>query len=89
MSRSYRKNPVCIYEDPDMKFNKRRIRRNKFEKYPGRSGYKKTAGWDTQIKSVWSPERALEWYYENPYYQDKFATEKEFLDYFKKEYVCK
>ena len=92
MSRSYKKYPVIVQEKDDMRQWNRSLRHNKLAEIPNGSAYKKDTRRSGIWKYRWTEEDVREYYRRCApvnRWMDRFKSEDDYVNWYKKEYICK
>lgn len=92
MSRSYKKFPVVVQEKDDMRQYNRKLRHDKMAEIPNGSFYKRNRG-RCYYHYIWTEQDARKLYrrHRGMRYKhlDKFDTEEDYVNWWKKEVICK
>ena len=91
MSRSYRK-PYVTHEKADMRYWNRKLRHKKLEEIPNGCFYKRGVGrW--HCKYLWTEQDARDLYRATHQFKygftQQFETEEDYINWYKKENICK
>lgn len=92
MSRSYKKYPIVVQEKDDMRQWNRSLRHNKLAEIPNGSAYKKDTRRSGIWKYRWTEEDVREYYRRCApvnRWMNKFESEDDYVNWYKKEYICK